>query len=211
MISASTVKTLRSRIRTCTRCDLRATCTAPVPFRGNVPSRVLVIGEAPHVEEDTQGRPFVSDAGRLFVGLMLRAGIDLSTVAFTNLVACKPPIRGDGNADPPSWAVKACRANLALSVKVIDPEVLVLVGRHALNVYRPGVTMAGAGSRTKGSRRRAPIYKPAGVHGVVFYVQGKGEGSRASRLVDVDVVGGEVRSEERRVGKECRSRWSPYH
>src|SRR3712207_9165315 len=23
--------------------------------------------------------------------------------------------------------------------------------------------------------------------------------------------GGEVRSEERRVGKECRSRWSPYH
>src|SRR2546426_9973675 len=25
------------------------------------------------------------------------------------------------------------------------------------------------------------------------------------------VVGTEVRSEERRVGKECRSRWSPYH
>ena len=24
-------------------------------------------------------------------------------------------------------------------------------------------------------------------------------------------VAGEVRSEERRVGKECRSRWSPYH
>src|SRR5256885_5190449 len=25
------------------------------------------------------------------------------------------------------------------------------------------------------------------------------------------VVGEELRSEERRVGKECRSRWSPYH
>ena len=24
-------------------------------------------------------------------------------------------------------------------------------------------------------------------------------------------VGNKVRSEERRVGKECRSRWSPYH
>ena len=23
--------------------------------------------------------------------------------------------------------------------------------------------------------------------------------------------GGKIRSEERRVGKECRSRWSPYH
>ena len=26
-----------------------------------------------------------------------------------------------------------------------------------------------------------------------------------------DVKGDDVRSEERRVGKECRSRWSPYH
>ena len=25
------------------------------------------------------------------------------------------------------------------------------------------------------------------------------------------VIGGGSRSEERRVGKECRSRWSPYH
>ena len=24
-------------------------------------------------------------------------------------------------------------------------------------------------------------------------------------------IGGRPRSEERRVGKECRSRWSPYH
>ena len=25
------------------------------------------------------------------------------------------------------------------------------------------------------------------------------------------ILGNEARSEERRVGKECRSRWSPYH
>ena len=29
--------------------------------------------------------------------------------------------------------------------------------------------------------------------------------------IPVDVVEWRVRSEERRVGKECRSRWSPYH
>src|SRR3712207_9119110 len=27
----------------------------------------------------------------------------------------------------------------------------------------------------------------------------------------MEYFGGEARSEERRVGKECRSRWSPYH
>ena len=30
-------------------------------------------------------------------------------------------------------------------------------------------------------------------------------------LADVDVYRDFIRSEERRVGKECRSRWSPYH
>ena len=33
-----------------------------------------------------------------------------------------------------------------------------------------------------------------------------------NRLLDqIDDLIKEVRSEERRVGKECRSRWSPYH
>ena len=30
-------------------------------------------------------------------------------------------------------------------------------------------------------------------------------------IVDQIFIGQGVRSEERRVGKECRSRWSPYH
>ena len=33
----------------------------------------------------------------------------------------------------------------------------------------------------------------------------------ASKAANIRVNGKEVRSEERRVGKECRSRWSPYH
>ena len=39
------------------------------------------------------------------------------------------------------------------------------------------------------------------------------EGKRTTPSVVAFVDGGErkVRSEERRVGKECRSRWSPYH
>src|SRR5258708_26806290 len=36
--------------------------------------------------------------------------------------------------------------------------------------------------------------------------------SATPRLVDASLnTAGPVRSEERRVGKECRSRWSPYH
>src|SRR5207248_5776140 len=35
--------------------------------------------------------------------------------------------------------------------------------------------------------------------------------SRSGWLWPVDAKGEPLRSEERRVGKECRSRWSPYH
>ena len=30
-------------------------------------------------------------------------------------------------------------------------------------------------------------------------------------MIEVDGITHQIRSEERRVGKECRSRWSPYH
>src|SRR2546426_12498101 len=35
--------------------------------------------------------------------------------------------------------------------------------------------------------------------------------SRELRVGETYTIGSQVRSEERRVGKECRSRWSPYH
>ena len=40
----------------------------------------------------------------------------------------------------------------------------------------------------------------------------KREGRTASEgLIAFDIRDSDARSEERRVGKECRSRWSPYH
>ena len=38
-----------------------------------------------------------------------------------------------------------------------------------------------------------------------------GSGSASFRREKFIEFGGPDRSEERRVGKECRSRWSPYH
>ena len=35
--------------------------------------------------------------------------------------------------------------------------------------------------------------------------------TRLSKALEGDALKEAVRSEERRVGKECRSRWSPYH
>ena len=45
-------------------------------------------------------------------------------------------------------------------------------------------------------------------------IQKVNEAQKKAQVVDVrsgDTVRVLTRSEERRVGKECRSRWSPYH
>src|SRR5256885_16998529 len=47
---------------------------------------------------------------------------------------------------------------------------------------------------------------------VFQYVQVMRFATRIARAVTIAILHTEVvRSEERRVGKECRSRWSPYH
>ena len=43
----------------------------------------------------------------------------------------------------------------------------------------------------------------------VVVSMGVGAAARDSKLIEGAVK--DLRSEERRVGKECRSRWSPYH
>src|SRR5258708_39669514 len=43
------------------------------------------------------------------------------------------------------------------------------------------------------------------------YDDGNGNPLTQTQTVVVDDTTAPVRSEERRVGKECRSRWSPYH
>ena len=54
------------------------------------------------------------------------------------------------------------------------------------------------------------LLKIPNLHIKSFYIQVP-ERVRLKRMVDRGDNLMEVRSEERRVGKECRSRWSPYH
>ena len=68
--------------------------------------------------------------------------------------------------------------------------------------------------------RGASLSLAALIQGFLNYTpsDGTGRGNRISGVIFTRVGGGmydmlkkTVRSEERRVGKECRSRWSPYH
>src|SRR2546429_4956193 len=55
---------------------------------------------------------------------------------------------------------------------------------------------------------RDPAWSPDG-KSIAFFSDASGE--YELHIVDQSGLGAGKRSEERRVGKECRSRWSPYH
>ena len=87
----------------------------------------------------------------------------------------------------------------------INQMEFVMTGR---SMFLASALMA-VGGVWAGSASAAPIHADMSLQGgaVLEQVQMRGHGGGGNR------GGGamSLRSEERRVGKECRSRWSPYH
>lgn len=88
---------------------------------------VLLVGEAPGVEEDGCGTPFVGRAGRLLDDLLAEAGLPRPAVAVANVVQCRPP----GNRPPKPDEVARCTGWLDRQLELVDPRLVVTLGRTA--------------------------------------------------------------------------------
>jgi uracil-DNA glycosylase len=122
----------------CTRCPLAATRTHAVPGEGHPETEVVFVGEGPGFNEDQQGRPFVGAAGSLLNELLKQIGWRRDEVFITNVVKCRPP----GNRDPEPHEVEACAPYLRRQLEVLDPALLVTLGRHSLQAFRPGARIS---------------------------------------------------------------------
>jgi DNA polymerase len=151
---------LHGRIRACTACPLHATRTQAVPGYGPVTARIMAVGEAPGEKEDREGKPFVGAAGQLLTRLLQDVGLDRRDIYITNTVKCRPP----GNRDPEQTEVDACSHFLDEQIAMLVPDVILVLGRHALARLLPG---AGTITRLHGQRVRrgqrvyVPLYHPA--------------------------------------------------
>lgn len=117
----------------CTRCDLFLSRTQVVPGSGDARARALFVGEAPGATEDREGVPFVGASGRLLDSMLEAAGISRPQIFIANTVRCRPP----ENRNPKAREIRACAGWLAEQVRLIDPEVVVTLGRFALQHFLP--------------------------------------------------------------------------
>jgi DNA polymerase len=119
--------TLESAVSGCRLCGLCETRTQTVFGTGNRRARLMVIGEAPGAEEDRQGEPFVGRAGKLLDEMLRAIGLQRSEVYIANVLKCRPP----NNRDPTAEEAHHCRAYLERQIDLLNPRVILAVGRIA--------------------------------------------------------------------------------
>lgn len=113
--------------------DLAAQAANLVMGDGNINADIVFIGEAPGKNEDEQGLPFVGAAGRFLNEMLAAAGMQRGDVYITNIVKYRPP----NNRDPLPEEKKAFWPYLLKQLQIIQPKVVITLGRHSMEYFLP--------------------------------------------------------------------------
>ena len=126
---------IRERVCACTKCaHLACSRTQTVFGVGNPDADLMFIGEAPGVDEDQQGEPFVGRAGQLLTKIIKAMNFTREDVYIANILKCRPdmPSGSFGNRAPTTKEMKTCSPYLIEQIDVIQPKVLVALGAVAV-------------------------------------------------------------------------------
>lgn len=160
---AAALAEIAAQVNGCTLCRLHETRTKAVPGAGDIHAEILFIGEGPGQNEDQQGLPFVGRSGDLLVKLLKQIGLTRDQVFITNVVKCRPP----DNRDPQPDEITTCRTYLDNQIALIDPLVIVTLGRFSMARYFPGAKITQIHGEPKwddeAQRAYLPLFHPAAV------------------------------------------------
>jgi len=122
------LKVLAQEVSGCTRCsELAATRTQTVFGVGAPDVELCFVGEAPGVDEDAQGEPFVGPAGQLLNRILAACGMRRDEVYICNILKCRPP----GNRTPLPNEAANCRSFLERQLELIAPRFICCLGACA--------------------------------------------------------------------------------
>ncbi len=132
---ADLLAAIRERVRACTKCaHLACSRTQTVFGVGNPDAALMFIGEAPGVDEDKQGEPFVGRAGQLLTKILKAMNFAREDVYIANILKCRPdtPPGSFGNRPPTPMEMQTCRPYLVEQIEIIQPSVVVALGAVAV-------------------------------------------------------------------------------
>ena len=121
---ANSIEDLRERLETFEGCALKFTATNTVFADGDPASDIMFIGEAPGVDEDRQGLPFVGASGQLLNRMLSALGRERTSIYISNILFWRPP----GNRSPTAAETAACLPFVQRHIELARPKVLVFLG-----------------------------------------------------------------------------------
>jgi DNA polymerase len=123
----SLLEELKERVYKCSDCALYKSRRNLVFGEGNQDASLMFVGEAPGLEEDIQGRPFVGQAGALLTKIIEAMGFKRGDVYIANVLKCRPP----NNRPPLPSEIIACREFLIKQIDIIRPKVICCLGKFS--------------------------------------------------------------------------------
>lgn len=124
------IEELKKEVLKCKKCSLFMGRKNVVFGEGNINTKILFIGEAPGVEEDIMGKPFVGNAGKFLTELLKSINLFRENIYITNVLKCRPP----GNRTPAKEEIETCKEYLFSQIAIIKPKLICTLGRIPLNL-----------------------------------------------------------------------------
>ncbi len=145
---------------TCPHCTVATGHTQTVFGAGNPHASLIFIGEAPGVEEDAQGVPFVGPAGQKLNQIISALGLQCEDVYIANVLKSRPT----DNRTPLPTEVEQCGPFLKEQIDIIEPKVIVTLGSPATKYMlctNEGITRLRGRWGMFGTIPVLPTYHPA--------------------------------------------------
>ena len=123
----NTLEALKQKVLSCTRCGLYKTRKNVVFGAGSPKAKLMFVGEAPGMQEDLQGFPFVGRAGALLTKIIESIDLTRGDAYIANVLKCRPP----ENRNPSPEEIITCEGYLVKQITLIKPKVICALGKFA--------------------------------------------------------------------------------
>jgi uracil-DNA glycosylase len=119
---------LKLQINSINDCGLKDNSKKIVLGDGNINSPIMLVGEAPGVEEDNLGLTFLGDVGDLLRKMLMAINIKKENIYSTYAVNFRPP----KDRKPNSTEIKRYSHFLQEQISIIEPKIIILMGSSAM-------------------------------------------------------------------------------
>ena len=125
---ANLLKDLQNQINSIENCSLKDNSQNIVLGDGNINSSIMLIGEAPGIEEDKSGSTFKGEIGELLNKMLLAIGIKRQNIYCSYAINFRPP----EDRKPTALEIKRYSVFLKEHISIINPKIIILMGSSAM-------------------------------------------------------------------------------